>query len=300
MPFLRRLIRKTKVDKASRQGRRRAALLRLNTLAEELQLEVDPLNSKETRAAVITRRIRLLEPRCQHGDFPRRLRAAVEAWRNNGGKLTREVLPQPSDPADSPDCVDGGSDVPTLPSHKVLASGFRLKSRAFMMTFNCKDFTQATWPAFRAHVQQLCKKFKARAWAANWEQSLEAANAGSGVRFHGHGYLFWTDESGLHLRNTDDLVFQAVRPRIDVCTTTNPKAFRLSASRGLWYVSILKKGTCKVDTNYPPWQQYTPKAAWLDDLWGRTQADTCSVPGTFAAVRQRPLQPATGCNGRVA
>ena len=97
---------------------------------------------------------------------------------------------------------------------------------------------------------------------------MEASSAEGGVRFHGHGYLFWTDKSGLRLHNTDDLVFQAVRPRIDVCTATNPKAFRLSASRGLWYVSTLKKGTYKVDTNYPPWQQYTPKAAWLDDLWG--------------------------------
>ena len=29
-----------------------------------------------------------------------------------------------------------------------------------------------------------------------------------------------------------------------------------------------QKGTFEVDTNYPPWRQYTPKAAWLDDLWG--------------------------------
>ena len=97
---------------------------------------------------------------------------------------------------------------------------------------------------------------------------MEASSVGGGVRFHGHGYLIWTDKSGLRLHNTDDLVFQAVRPRIDVCTAKSPKAHRLSACRGLWYVSILKKGTYKVDTNYPPWQQYTPKAAWLDDLWG--------------------------------
>ena len=67
--------------------------MHLNSLAEELQLIVAPLTTKETKARVVTRRIRLLEPRCQEGDLPGRLRAAVETWHNNGGKLTHEVIP---------------------------------------------------------------------------------------------------------------------------------------------------------------------------------------------------------------
>lgn len=275
MPILRRLRSKTKQSKVERQLRRRTALFGLNKLSEELQLGVALLLGKETSAAVVTRRVKLLEPRCQQDDLPRRLRKAVEAWKNNGGKLTCELLPplQCSSPSQAPEQTTtlepttGRADS-ALPLHKVLDSGFRLRSRGFMMTFNSKDFTRDTWPAFCSHVKQLCELLKARGWAANWEQSLEASSVGESTRFHGHGYLFWTDEIGAHMRNTDELVFRNVRPRIDVCTAKNPNAFRLSAARGMWYVSILKKGTCEVDTNYPPWRQYTPKAAWLDDLWG--------------------------------
>ena len=262
---------KQKANKADRQARRRLALHQLNQLAEELQLGVSPLKVKETTAALVTKRVRLMEPRCQQGELPRRLRLAVETWKNNGGKLTRDVLPVPTGPAaggaqgpeQTTECVE-----PALPLHKVLESSFRLQSRGFMMTFNSKEFTRDTWPAFRSHVQHLCKLLKAHGWAANWERSLEASCADGSTRFHGHGYLYWADDGGVRLRNTDELVFQAVRPRIDVCTATCPKTFRLSAARGLWHVSILKKGTCETDTNYPPWRQYTPKAAWLDDLWG--------------------------------
>ena len=53
---------------------------------------------------------------------------------------------------------------------------------------------------------------------------------------------------------------------MDVNTATAPPAFYAAACRGLWYVTILKKGTVKSATNFRPWLQYTPKAAWLSDL----------------------------------
>ena len=64
---MRRLRRKTKPpsEKYLKLARRRAAVRALNAVAEELQLGVSPLKTKETDAGVVTRRIRLLEPRCQ-------------------------------------------------------------------------------------------------------------------------------------------------------------------------------------------------------------------------------------------
>ena len=124
-------------EKFLRLVRRRSAVSTLNALAKELQLGVEPLRVKERMASVITRRVRLLEPRCQDGNLPQRLRAAVEQWSNNGGKLTREVLPPANNPASLPtgDAPELDSDydeaVATLPLHKVLDPSFRLQSKAF-------------------------------------------------------------------------------------------------------------------------------------------------------------------------
>ena len=266
---LRRLRAKTplRAEKCTRQARRRRALICLNELAGEMELGTEPLRVKERRASVVTRRIRLLEPRCQEGELPQRLRTATELWVSNGGKLMQGVLPPPA-PADHAPLDESGEAAAPLPQHKVLDSAFRLKSHGFMVTYNCEDFSQETWPAFREHMRSLARAHKARAWAANWEQSLQASDPAGGVRFHGHGYLLWTDGVGFNRRNTDVLVFQGVRPRVDVCVAKSPVAFHKSAIRGLWYASIFKKGTYQATTNYPPWRHYTPKAAWLEDLWG--------------------------------
>ena len=220
---------------------------------------------------VVTRRVRLLEPRCQEGELPQRLHRAVEKWKNNGGKLTRDVLPAAGDSGNTaPEdraivASDNEAEPSALPFHRVLDSGFRLRAKAFMLTYNSDAFTKKTWEDFRQHMRCLRRALNARAWAANWEESLEAQ--ARAPRFHGHGYLFWTDGLGVNRRNTDDLVFRSVRPRVDVCVSTNPKNFKMSACRGLWYVSVMKKGTWRTSTNFPPWRQYTPKAAWLSDLW---------------------------------
>ena len=273
---MRRLRRKSKPpsEKYLKLARRRAAVRALNAVAEELQLGVSPFKTKETDAGVVTRRIRLLEPRCQEGDLPGRLRAAVEMWHNNGGKLTREVIPNARSDMEGEialdDALEDGEhedEVPAVPMHKVLDSSFRLQSKAFMLTFNSQTFTRQTWPSFRKHMRQLCRTLQARAWAANWEVSLESSSPAGQTRFHGHGYLLWTDNVGVQRRNTDELQFNGVRPRVDVCTALNPKTFRISACRGLWYVSVHKKGTWRTATNFPPWRQYTPKAGWLEDLW---------------------------------
>ena len=266
---------KARNEKVVKCQRRRAAIAMLNALATEVELGVAPLTVKETRPAVVTRLIRQLESRCQADGLPQRLRAVVEQWKNNGGGLTRDVLAPPEGDDGNATAEETGDaeveKVGALPMHRVLDPSFRLQSKAFMMTFNDSEFTANTWAAFREHVKSLRQVLKARAWAANWEESTEAADGTGRARFHGHGYLMWSDQVGVSRRNTDDLVFKfagrEVRPRIDACSVRNPATFRMSACRGLWYVSILKKGTRRSATNYPPWRQYSPKAAWLDDLW---------------------------------
>ena len=73
-------------EKTRKQARRRSAVQALNALAADLELGVESLRVKETRASAVTRRVRLLEPKCQEAAFAARLRAATEMWVNNGGK----------------------------------------------------------------------------------------------------------------------------------------------------------------------------------------------------------------------
>ena len=68
-------------------------------------------------------------------------------------------------------------------------------------------------------------------------------------------------------RNTDELVFEGVRPRVDANTATASKTFHMAAWHGLWHVTILKKGTLKYATNFRPWLQCTPDAPWLHTIW---------------------------------
>ena len=53
--------------------------------------------------------------------------------------------------------------------------------------------------------------------------------------------------------STYDLLFDAVRPRVDVCQVTNPHAFAWAAYRGLYYVTIVKYGTVASATNKRGW-----------------------------------------------
>ena len=267
-------------EKVKRQRLRREALKALNALCDELQLGVAPLRQTEARAALVTRRIRLLQPRCQEGDTPRRLRAAVEQFVNNGGKLTREIVPatnaedvprEQNDPAGTTvvdeDLADSATTLSEVTSHRVLESSFVLHSKAFMLTYNSRNFTPADWVPFRAAMRRLHFTLKSKAWAANMEQSLHATGPSDACTYHMHAYFYWSDGVGLFRRNTDDFLFRDSRPRVDVNTATQPVAFYRAACHGLWYVSIRKKGTLKNATNFRPWLKYTPKTPWLQDLW---------------------------------
>ena len=104
---------------------RRAALLQLNALAEEVGAAAAQVDPRTAPAADVERAIHVLEPRCQQPVLADRLRTAVQAWVDNGGQLQAELAPPPdlSSPA-------------ALPKHRVLQPEFRLRSRAFMLTYN--------------------------------------------------------------------------------------------------------------------------------------------------------------------
>ena len=168
------------------------------------------------------------------------------------------------------------------------AGAFRVRSHAFMLTFNSRSLTQEVWPAFRAWVAERQKSLGARAWAAAIEQSCHAApsraaagsqasegaaaSADSGAKeediVHLHAYLYWSNRKGYSARSTEGLRFQGIQPRVDVCSETRgPAQFKMAAMHGLWYVAVGKTGTLHTDSNFKPWRDYCPQGAWLRSLW---------------------------------
>ena len=207
--------------------------------------------------------VRELDRQCLDADSSARLRAAVTLYTQNGGVLPVRLTPEP---------VGEGAPVSQvqLQRHRVLDEGFRLQSRAFMLTFNSKAFTAGTWERFRTWVQGTARRLHASRWAACLEESQHAQASADASVFHTHAYLWWTDGKGVRHRNTDEFVFDAVRPRVDVCVHQGPKArtFSLAATQGMWYVSVVKLGTLFADSNFKAWRDYEPRVEWVRGLWG--------------------------------
>ena len=259
---------------------RRKAVQLLNGLADELGVKRAKSKSASAEVEALVRR---LEPRCQMGSLPTRLRDAVVSFLDNGGHFVSAVLPPapvvlPAAAATATPACDAEIDADTPPPllrHRVLEAGFRLKSKALMLTFNSKAFIEATWPLFLAWLKGKARELGARRWAACLERSEHAqhsAAAGSGAAapvYHTHAYLWWTDGEGLQRRNTKDLVFDGVQPRVDVCTcqASRGRTLKLAACQGLWYVAVMKNGTVSAETNYVAWRDYVPNAQWLRSLW---------------------------------
>ena len=253
---------------------RREAVKLLNGLALEVGLKA--VKVKAAAPAVETL-ARLLEPRCQDDGRPERLRSAVASYLASGGAFSTPVLLTPAlgTLAQGPEQPDVDGDVPPpILRHKLFERGFQLNSKAFMLMSNSRLFTEGTWPAFLAWVRDKRRSLGARRWAACLEESQHAApppgTTTARLRvFHAHAYLWWTDGQGLRRRNTNDLVFEGARPRVDVCTchATKGRALRLAAAHGLWYVAVMKSGTAFAETNFVAWRDYVPRAEWLRSLW---------------------------------
>ena len=79
--------------------------------------------------------------------------------------------------------VQESQDACVVPSHKFLTVAFRLKSKAFMLTYNSKTLKDKDWPAFVEHIRSLARKFGARAWSACLEESLNARSQTESPKF---------------------------------------------------------------------------------------------------------------------
>lgn len=269
------LRRKTLNDASNaRSLRRREAVSLLNGLAVEVGLKKVPVKALASRVEAL---VRLLDPRCQAGALPARLRSAVGVYLGNGGAFAAAVLPACARAAAAEDahCDADGDAPPPMARHRLLEAGFRLESKAFMLTFNSGSFVRETWPVFLEWVKERRGALGARRWAACLEESLNAHSSSSSCAvapprvYHAHAYFWWTDGVGLRRRNTDDLLFTGVRPRVDVCTcqAARGRTLKLAAVQGLWYVSVVKSGTVNADENFKAWRDYVPKAEWYRALW---------------------------------
>lgn len=235
-----------------RQAQRRRAVTDLNGLAHEFGLEAIPVKAP---CVTVEKLVRALDKQDLDYTFALQLREAAVLYVSNGGHFGVELGPVPEFQAQ-------------LQRHRVLKNGFVLKSKAFMLTFNSRTFTPDTWLAFLPWVRARAAELGARRWAACLEKS-EHARGGCDV-YHTHAYLWWTDGKGLYRRNTDDFVFQGVRPRVDLCACEAAKARGLqqAATHGLWYVALVKEGTVSAEANFHMWRDYDPKPEWIRSLWG--------------------------------
>ena len=154
------------VESNKRSLRRRHVVRDLNVLAAEASLSTIPVKSEPKR---VERLIKAVQRRCSNDDMLRRLHVAVTAWVENGGALQGVVVPPPQqrDDDDRDDAMigDDGPDA-FLSRHKILLADFRLKSKAFMLTYNSADFTKDTWLAFKAFITYLGGTLNVTAWAA--------------------------------------------------------------------------------------------------------------------------------------
>lgn len=243
---------------------RRQVATALNKIADQLGVSHLKLDRKSPTSEQLEKLLRVVNARSPTAAVVADVRTATQTWLANGGTLSTE-LEDESEAEQTP----AEDDVPSpVSGHKLLKPNFRLRSKAFMMTYNSRSFTEEDWPDFRKFVLKQKKAYGARAWAANLEESLHADVSGGQRVFHMHGYLFWNDGVGIDKSDLSDLYFKSVRPRIDTCRQQKSAAGSFSAAcHGLWYVSFAKEGTKFTDTNYPAWMMYDPKIEWVQALW---------------------------------
>ena len=124
-------------NKTARRGRRSEATKALNSLAEEFEL--DRLSHRPQAQEVVD----LFSALCDVVPAERapELCAARDLWIENGGGGSFSKLPDPGADEDADDGPDGRERVPGHAECRAQAGkAFRLKSRAFMLTFNCLAF----------------------------------------------------------------------------------------------------------------------------------------------------------------
>jgi len=184
----------------------------------------------------------------------------VKKWADNNGTLLQPLREEPTN--EEVDNAGAG-----LMQHTVLKPGYILRSKAFMVTFNSRSFSLQTWGELLPWAQERARTLAAKAWAVCLEETDPKHEKPGPQVYHAHAYFYWTDGQGLFRRNLEDLRFQEVYPRIDKCSVRQDVTPHTAACHGLWYVYVMKLGTCNSASNFLPWQHYNPRGGWLQKLW---------------------------------
>ena len=277
--------------KVSSQDTRRAArdavYRGLNELAKSSGLEDSTIALRAKKEEVETLYAKLA--RAVDDEGLAELRALREQWLDNGGsgEFPEELLARPQsqsqasqadESAGAGDGTDDGAPESFVHGHRAVQqsfyapgrSTFRLKSKAFMLTFNSLSFvpSQTLWAQFVTWVKQKMQEHKATSWSAAMEESLHSADCG---RVHLHVYFSWqgAGATGVNHTTTDAWVFQNRRPRVDVNSEARgPYEWLRAVQHGHFYVSVHKKGAVFTDSNYKPWvDNWVPEAWWVVSLW---------------------------------
>ena len=170
-------------EKNERRGRREVAVKTLNCLAEEF--EVDAISARPK----VEDAVNLYTTLCDTVPAERaaELCAARDLWIANGGG---GAFPEaPGADQDAEDGPDGRERDPGHSECRPLAGqAFWLKSKAFMLTFNCLAFVASPelWQAYQAWVEDRRTTFGITYWSATMEESVHSTDTG---RVHLHCYF---------------------------------------------------------------------------------------------------------------
>ena len=104
---------------------------------------MEKLDPKNVDKAVFEKHLRQLNRRCTEGVLRARFETAVLQWVNNKGKLPEGVSVAAAAGVTEPVCLEAEDEdlqtgISVLPRHKVLLANYTLKSKAFMLTHNCR------------------------------------------------------------------------------------------------------------------------------------------------------------------
>ena len=163
---------------------RRAAVRELNVLAQHVGAA--PLSPKQASKQQVQRLLKLLQRRLVDQGQLVLLHAAAARWVSHGGDVGGVLVPpQPADAAAAGvEEEDYSAAVrPVIPQHKILVTPFRLRSKAFMLTFHSASFTPETWGRFRAFARTKAQQHGADSCMSGFEDHEGYASGVGGISF---------------------------------------------------------------------------------------------------------------------
>ena len=256
-------------DKSTRRSNREDAVKLFNKLALQISKPAIPI-----RAGVEDVR-KLYEVLCSELEERGELIRARSLWVDNGGADLDEslLIVEDAAPEDEQEGFPGGEQ--PVSGHRrlhtaVASKSFRLRARAFMLTFNALAFVadDAFFNNFVVWVDERRKRFGATYYSACLELSEHSDDE---ARVHLHAYFSWhsAGSHGIDHTTTDEWVYLGVRPRVD-CNSEARSAWQwLKATQhGHFYVQVKKEGTLYTASNYYAWKgTWVPDALWVVSLW---------------------------------